>query len=314
MENQDKQIQTTVKRTAVHGLTISTVKNCLPILKDKGVKNSELRCFELASKTEQHIKELPGDQFLKELRIEVSFIKEDLGIVQKSFKDMSDQDIVMHNLQLTRLADFLKRHYSWLTLMEFREAFELAITQKIHLPVDKSGRSYASLHFQKLSLEYVNTILKAYSEFRGKSLVKIKNLLPTKTKRTEEEVANDRLKFIDWFYQLQREAIEEGVVHPTYIFNDFFLKLLKENGFQTNKKQKLEAKVRAFKEMKEYLLQQMSDTTFGKAAFKSALKQTMDAEIPKDYKDKFSYFYKRNLVHVFLTERWKSNKPLKNLK
>lgn len=285
----------------------------LPTLKEAGVKKSELRCFELAAKTEEQIKHLPEQQFLKELRIEVSFIKEDLGIIQRSFKDMTEQEITMYNLQLTRLASFLQRHYNWITLMEFREAFELAITEKLLLPIDKTGRSFASMHFQKLSIDYVNTILKAYSEYRGKSLIKIKNLLPEKSEKTPEEKEQDRQKFIQWFYELQDQTINEGIIHPTYIFNDFFLKLLKDNGYETTKRQRFEAKNRAFAEMKEFLLQEIDKKTFSKSALKKALKQTLKAEIPNDQKDKFSYFYKRNLVHLFLNELWKKNKRLTNL-
>lgn len=79
----------------------------------------------------------------------------------------------------TRLADVLKRYYSYMTLADIKLAFELAMTGELdnYLPRDSQGNPDKK-HYQQFNFAFFAKILNAYKALQNEVIYKAYNVLP----------------------------------------------------------------------------------------------------------------------------------------
>lgn len=132
-----------------------------------------------------------------ELAVEVAkalkFIAKDVGYRAATGSEMGYLTV--------RVCEILKRHYSGLTLCDFRMAFEMSITGELDefLPKNRDGFAYRN-HYQNFNAEYVCKILNAYKSKRSNILKKAYDVHPDTDNDRKRQYTNDiRQRCIDAF-------------------------------------------------------------------------------------------------------------------
>lgn len=126
------------------------------------------RAVFLAS-TARTIDELAPGELAGELRKALQFVSRDTG-----YKGTTDDAYL-----IARLSEILKRHYSGLSMKDFRMAFEMSITGALDDYLPKRGDGTADRgHYQQFNAEYVCKILNAYRACRAGVLRKASEALP----------------------------------------------------------------------------------------------------------------------------------------
>jgi len=145
--------------------------------------------------TAKTIAEYDNVELAKDLAKALKFIAKDVGVRST---DESDQGYMV-----VRLCEILKRYYYWLTLRDFRMAFEMSITGELddYLPKGRDGQPDRG-HYQQFNAEYVCKILNAYRLRRDEVLKKAYNAMP------EPEQKVDKKEEIKWRNITKRECID----------------------------------------------------------------------------------------------------------
>lgn len=80
---------------------------------------------------------------------------------------------------VVRVAEILKRYYDYLTMRDFKMAFEMSITGELddYLPKGRDGQADRG-HYQQFNAEYVCKILNAYKYRRAAVLKKANDAMP----------------------------------------------------------------------------------------------------------------------------------------
>ena len=130
-----------------------------------------------------------------ELAKALKYIAKDVG-----YRETGEQE---RAYLVARLCEILKRHYSGLSMKDFRMAFEMSITGELdeYLPKGRDGQADRG-HYQQFNAEYVCKILNAYKARRAAILRKANEAIP------EAEPARDMEKEAALFNSMRRDCIE----------------------------------------------------------------------------------------------------------
>lgn len=172
--------------------------------------------------TERKVSEYDSVGLAKELSQALQWITKDIGL-----RNISEED---RRYMVIRTGELLKRYYGWMTLRDFRLAFELTLTGELdeYLPKGKDGQPERG-HFQNFSAEYICRILNAYKQRRRGVLAKVEQPQPValldsgQKKRLE---AKARQNLLDAY----RHYCDTGQVQITRIQEVVFYGILSDNG------------------------------------------------------------------------------------
>lgn len=132
------------------------------------------------SSTAKTIAEYGSAELSAELAVALKWIAKDIGY---RATDESDKQYLV-----IRTAEILKRYYSYLTLKDFRMAFEMSITGELddYLPKGRDGQPDRN-HYQQFNAEYVCKILNAYKGRRAVIMKKANDARPVEEKQPNPE-------------------------------------------------------------------------------------------------------------------------------
>lgn len=172
--------------------------------------------------TERKVSEYDSVGLAKELSQALQWITKDIGL-----RNISEED---RRYMVIRTGELLKRYYGWMTLRDFRLAFELTLTGELdeYLPKGKDGQPERG-HFQNFSAEYICRILNAYKQRRRGVLAKVEQpqpvaLLDSGQKKRLEAKARQNL------LNAYRYYCETGKMDITPIQEIVFYWILSDNG------------------------------------------------------------------------------------
>jgi hypothetical protein len=135
------------------------------------------------------IGELSNDELIAGVNLLMQGVSRDIGL-----RNYDEYDA-------TRLTGVLQRYYSRFSLHEVKLAFELAIMGKLDEYLTKGSIE----HYQQFSILYITKILRAYEQYRGKTMLAVSGLLPEAKKELSEE---EKVKIDqDFFEMIQREFV-----------------------------------------------------------------------------------------------------------
>lgn len=121
--------------------------------------------------TDKTIADYDANELAIELAKALKWIAKDVGY---RATDESERGYLV-----VRVAEILKRYYDYLTMRDFKMAFEMSITGELddYLPKGRDGQADRG-HYQQFNAEYVCKILNAYKYRRAAVLKKANDAMP----------------------------------------------------------------------------------------------------------------------------------------
>lgn len=291
------------------GVPAQRVLQSLSISKSKDVKSNDLRIFELASDVPNKIQNIDDKKFISMLSQRVKFWKDDLGIITETSEKQ------LYQYRMTRLSQYLKRHYKDFTFSEIKEAFELFIADKLSV-LDHKGNKLQ--HFQSFDLTFISKILNTYRSERSKICIKLINLLPEEG-MTEEEMAAKRAEFVDYFYEFY-EDVKRAVNDPEFKIDRHrfylgFQKLLIDNEvYNVTAQQQIKACRLAAKQLEKDLLKQRDNSYMSQPNLRRWIKELRIGHVPESKESSFLHLERKILLKIFLEDSAKQGIEFTNLK
>ena len=136
--------------------------------------------------TDKPFSEYESRELAGELAKALKFIAKDVGVREL---DESERGYL-----IVRVCEILKRYYAWLTMRDFRMAFEMSITGELdeYLPKGRDGHADRG-HYQQFNAEYICKIMTAYKHKRADVIKKANDAMPSpENKLTEQQIKDLR--------------------------------------------------------------------------------------------------------------------------
>lgn len=169
--------------------------------------------------TAKTIAEYDNVELANDLAKALKYIAKDVGY--------RSNDESEHGYLVVRVCEILKRYYHWLTLRDFRMAFEMSITGELddYLPKGRDGQPDRG-HYQQFNIEYVCKILNAYRLRRDEVLKQAYKAMPepeTKVDKAEENkwrniTKKECINAFD-FYKENKKMPEINVISEMLFYN-----------------------------------------------------------------------------------------------